>query len=125
MSLNVGVVGVGVRGRHSLEQMLAKVDCVRIGLVSMYPATNPVLLEGFTEEGARKYAAILGAQYVEDWREVVHSPDVDIISVMVEPGVAYPVIMDAIGAGKHVLCDKPVVKCPAEEEAVRQAVAES
>ena len=125
MSLNVGVVGVGVRGRHSLEQMLAKVDGVRIGLVSMYPATNPVLLEGFTEEGARKYAANLGAQYVEDWREVVHSPDVDIISVMVEPGVAYPVIMEAIGAGKHVLCDKPVVKSPAEAEAVRQAVAES
>lgn len=125
MSLNVGVVGVGVRGRHSLEQMLRKVEGVQIRSVSMYPGTHPVLLEGFTEARAREYAANLGASYLEDWRQVVQDPEVDIISVMVEPAAAYPVIMEAIASGKHVLCDKPMVKSPEEAENIRRAVAES
>lgn len=43
-----------------------------------------------------------------DWRAAVEDPDIDVIDVLVPNALHYEVVMAAIEAGKHVICEKPL-----------------
>jgi predicted dehydrogenase len=45
---------------------------------------------------------------VTDWREVIESPDVDIVDVCTPPGTHPEIVEAAASAGKAVLCEKPL-----------------
>jgi predicted dehydrogenase len=120
--LKVGVVGTGVRGRHGLEMYLARVPGVKITKVSYYQDSDPVMLEGNGVPYAKSQAERYGAEYEEDWRNVINDPEIDIISVMVEPAKACKVILASVESGKHILCDKPPVKTAEQAEDVLKAV---
>lgn len=57
-----------------------------------------------------------------DWRQLVTAPDVDVVSIAVPP-VAQPFItIAAAGAGKAILCEKPVASDAASAERMLAAV---
>jgi predicted dehydrogenase len=54
------------------------------------------------------------ARSMDDWRAVVDAPDVDAISITTPNDLHLEIIRAAAAAGKHILCEKPVGKTPAE-----------
>lgn len=120
--IRVGVVGVGVRGRHSLELSLSAIDGVQLQAVSFYSESDPVLLEGSGEASARAYAERHGAEYEEDWKTLVRRDDIDLISVMVEPAKTAEVVLEAVSAYKAIICDKPLAVHIRDAEQISEAV---
>ena len=111
--VGIGLIGTGYMGKcHALAWNAVKPvfgDCPDIRLVHL-GETNPEL--------AREKAAALGfAKSTADWRDLVHDPDVDVISVTT-PNVFHPeMAISALEAGKHVWCEKPMA--PAFQDALR------
>ncbi len=51
-----------------------------------------------------------------DWRDAVADPDIDIIDISTPPQFHEEIAVAAIGAGKHVFCEKPVTNLATEAE---------
>jgi len=120
--LGVGVIGVGVRGRHSWERILQLHPACEVKAVSLYPGISQAMLEGQGEEHARAYAEELGAQYCGDYREVIGRDDVHVISMMVEPLHSAKIAVEAAEAGKHIVSDKPTATTLNDAERIVNAV---
>ena len=45
---------------------------------------------------------------VSDYKEVLDRNEIDIVVVAVPHNLHYPIVMDALHAGKHVICEKPL-----------------
>jgi UDP-N-acetylglucosamine 3-dehydrogenase len=73
------------------------------------------------EERAEEKAALYGAKAYTDYKEVLKLEDVDAISVCLPNYLHAPVSIDALNAGKHVLCEKPMATSKEEAEAMIQA----
>jgi predicted dehydrogenase len=62
-----------------------------------------------TEANARRVAAAKGIERVHrSVEDLVHDPEVDIVDVALPPDLQPPAVMQAIGAGRHVLAQKPL-----------------
>ncbi len=108
--LRIGVVGIGIRGQHSYEQILKKDSRVEIVACSHYPNASKVLEEGADENFRREYAKKLGAEYYDDYRQLLEREDIELISLMCEPSRALELGRECFDAGKDVLRDKPMTK---------------
>ena len=97
--MNVGIVGCGLIG-----QKRARV---------LGPA-RLVLCADTVPARAHALAAGHGAAATADWRQVVASPDVDIVIVATTNDMLAEIAAAAAAAGKHVLVEKPVARNLAE-----------
>jgi predicted dehydrogenase len=57
----------------------------------------------------------------QDWRAVVARPGIDLIDVCTPPQFHTPVVLAALEAGKHVVCEKPLATNLAEVDRIVQA----
>lgn len=64
------------------------------------------------EEKAAKVASDLGCKYTADWKSILD--EVDAISFATPHHLHYPMAMEAIAAGKHVLMEKPLANSEQE-----------
>jgi predicted dehydrogenase len=55
----------------------------------------------------RSVAAELGARPFDDWRGLIGSADVELVSIVTPPSEHHDIAIAALEAGKHVLCEKP------------------
>ena len=95
--LRVGVIGVGWGA-------MVQVPAFRAAGGYEVAALCSRRAERAAEAGAR-----LGIEDVStDWERFVARPDLDIISVCTPTDLHREQVLGAIGAGKHVLCEKPV-----------------
>src|SRR5438552_14327098 len=53
-------------------------------------------------------------RYVEDYRVVLAAPEIQAVVVATPTATHYGVVREALEAGKHVLCEKPICSCPTE-----------
>lgn len=51
-----------------------------------------------------------------DYKEVIHRPDVDIVGIFTPDHLHMEMIREALSAGKHVICTKPMVNSLAEAQ---------
>ncbi len=59
-------------------------------------------------ERAREQAATHGiAEATDDFQALLSRPDLDAVAIATPPAAHYEMVMAAIAAGKHVLCEKP------------------
>jgi predicted dehydrogenase len=59
-------------------------------------------------EKARRFAAEYGiGESIASFEAVLRRPDIDVVSICTPPHLHYPMVMAAIGANKHVICEKP------------------
>lgn len=72
------------------------------------PRCEVVAIASTSLERAKEKAARLGIPKASgDWRELVASPEIDIVSVAVPPSLQPEVAAAAAAAGKHLFCEKP------------------
>lgn len=123
MEIGVGIIGCGIRGRHGYEQYLATHPYARLRALAHYPDSSAGLREGRTPEQDEAYARELGVPfYGEDYRRVLERRDIQIVSLMVEPGQVAGYVEQAAAAGKHLVLDKPLAGSVADGRRIVEAV---
>ncbi|HLN14304.1 MAG TPA: Gfo/Idh/MocA family oxidoreductase [bacterium] len=109
--VRVGIVGAGFIGPAHIEALR------RLGFVDV------VALAGATQASAeRKAGALCVPRAYGDYRELIADPGVEVVHITAPNELHYAVARDALAAGKHVVCEKPLALTSAESaELVRLA----
>ncbi|MDR1286514.1 MAG: Gfo/Idh/MocA family oxidoreductase [Treponema sp.] len=71
------------------------------------------------EETARRYGF---SRFCTDWRRVVEDPKIDIVDICTPDNFHREIAVAAAGAGKHVVCEKPLALSYAEAREMTGAV---
>lgn len=77
---------------------------------------NVVAIAGFHRNKTGKFAGELGLRAFDDWRELVASADIDLVSIATPPSEHREMALAALEQGKHVLCEKPTAMNAREAE---------
>ncbi|MDO5661300.1 MAG: Gfo/Idh/MocA family oxidoreductase [Brachybacterium sp.] len=109
--VRIGLIGAGgIAGAH-LNGYRALGE--QVSVVAIADA-DPATLAARTEEtGARGYANFL---------DLIHDPEVDAVDICLPHHLHRGAIVAAAGAGKHILCEKPLCLTVDEAREVREAV---
>jgi predicted dehydrogenase len=102
--LNIGVVGYGFMGRTHSNAYKRVNDFFDL-------AYRPVLkaICGRTADAAQAFADRWGYESIEtDWRKLVARKDIDAIDICTPNNTHAEIALAAAGAGKMVLCEKPL-----------------
>ncbi len=83
-------------------------------------------LIGRDPQKAASRAAMFGIpQPSTNWAETFADPDIDIVAVATPPHTHGPIVLDAVRAGKHVMCEKPFARDLAEAREMLAAAEEA
>ncbi|WP_280403753.1 Gfo/Idh/MocA family protein [Nocardia brasiliensis] len=116
-TLGIGLVGHAFMGRAHSHAWRSADAFFELPL-------RPVLSALAGRDAARAAAAAdqLGwAHAVGDWRQLLERDDVDLIDICTPGDSHAEIAIAALGAGKHVLCEKPLANTVAEAEAMAAA----
>jgi predicted dehydrogenase len=103
--LRVGIIGAGFARSTQVPAFQA---CPGVEVVSIASAHL---------ERAEQVARELGIPHaLQDWREVVRDPNVDLVSIVTPPHLHREMAVAAVHAGKAVLCEKPTALEASEAE---------
>ena len=83
------------------------------------PPVRLVAMADVNEEFARGQAARYGFErYETSWEAIAAADDIDAVSIVVANHLHRPIAEGLLGAGKHVLCEKPLAPSVADAEAM-------
>lgn len=103
--LRVGIIGAGFARSTQVPAFQA---C---------PGVEVVAIASAHLERAEQAARELGIpRAMQDWREVVRDPNVDLVSIVTPPHLHREMAVAAVHAGKAVLCEKPTALEASEAE---------
>lgn len=97
--LNVAVVGCGIGRSHIVEGYLPNADRFRVAVLC---DIDPQRLEAVGEEFGIE-------RRVTNFDDLLAMDEIDVIDICTPPGVHLPMVAAALEAGKHVVCEKPLV----------------
>ena len=109
--LRVGIIGAGTISAYHMNGYKA------------LPNTELRAICDLNAEAAKARAEEFGISKVfTDYHDILNDPDIDAVSIVTPTFTHKQIVLDAIAAGKHVLCEKPPFLTVAEaEECVRAA----
>lgn len=112
--IKIGVIGCGAiaRRRHLPEYVLL-------------PNVEIVAVADVNAERADEMAAQYGAKAYTDYRELLKHEGLDAVSVCTPNALHAPISIEAMEAGKHVLCEKPMAISETEARAMIAASAKT
>ena len=105
----MGIIGCGLIGRKRSKALGVGGKLVACADVDM--------------KRAEELARISAAKAFLDWRELVNSPDVDVVIVATLHDSLAAITQAAVKANKHVLVEKPAARSTKEIESVMRAAA--
>ncbi len=113
--VTIAVIGCGRISENAHFPALSKMENVRI----KYACD---LIREKAEDKAARYGA---EQVITDYKTALSDPEVEAVYVLTPNYAHYTVTMDALRAGKHVFCEKPItvnypLSCEMAEEAKKQ-----
>ena len=108
--VNYGFIGPGSRGNRLLKRHLQNID---VG--------NCVAICDIYEPNLNKALKIFDGKPTPytDYRKLLEQDDVDAVFITTPLYLHYPVMKDALEAGKHVFCEKSLVFTPEEVHSLR------
>lgn len=115
--VRVGIIGCGniARGKHMPG--LSKIKEVEmVAFCDLIPERA---------EAAAKQFGVPGAKTYVDYRDLLARDDIDVVHVCTPNDSHAPITIDALRAGKHVMCEKPMALDSAEARAMVAAHKES
>ena len=97
--INIGIIGAGRIGRVHVESIRTQVA----------DAAVKVLADPFMNEQTAEWAKQMGVERVtKDYREILADPGIDAVLICSSTDTHASISIEAIEAGKHVFCEKPV-----------------
>ena len=115
MSLRIGIVGAGANTRSRHIPGFQEIDGVEVSAVC-----------NRSRESGQKVAEEFGIAHVfEDWKELVHSDQVDAVCVGTWPYMHCPISVEALAAGKHILTEARMAMNLEEAKRMHQAAQQS
>jgi predicted dehydrogenase len=103
--IRTAIFGSGFMGRVHLEA------------VRRLESVEAAAIAGRNEEAIRRMGAGFSIPTVtKDYRDVLRDPDIDAVHICTPNAQHFSMAKDALVAGKHVLCEKPLTTTVAESE---------
>jgi predicted dehydrogenase len=104
-TIKTAIIGTGFMGRVHLEAV-RRVEYV-----------EAVAISGRNAEAAQKLASGFSIpKVVSDYREIMRDPAIDAVHICTPNAQHFPMAKEALQAGKHVLCEKPLATSVEEGE---------
>lgn len=111
--LNIGIIGAGRIGKVHLQSVTRYVaDAKVIALADPF-------MNAETEEWARSLGV---GKLTRDYKEILADPEVDAVFICSSTDTHSAISLEAIAAGKHIFCEKPVDHDLGKIKAVMQAL---
>ena len=111
--LGVGVVGAGVIFKQHAEAYAQLADRVRLTAVAEVD-------EAKLQQATTQYEVPFGCR---DYRQLLERKDVAVVAVCTPPCAHDQVVIDALEAGKYVICEKPLAHTLEAADRIRQVAA--
>lgn len=105
---NVAIIGVGIGRSHIVEGYLPNSDKFKVKVLC---DLNAERLASVADEFAIE-------RRIASFDDVLAMDDIDVIDICTPPGLHYGMVMAALRAGKHVICEKPLVGSLAQVDEV-------
>lgn len=113
--LNIGIIGAGRIGKVHLESISYHVK----------NATVTAMADPFMNEETEKLIRNYGVSKVtKDYKDILNDTDIDAVLVCSSTDTHAAISIEAINAGKHVFCEKPVDHSIEKIQAVADALKE-
>ncbi|WP_159281995.1 Gfo/Idh/MocA family protein [Rahnella variigena] len=115
--LKIAIIGTGNISHNHIQGYLEFADrCQIVALVDIYPEK--------AEEKKRHYG-LTNAKVYASHEEILGDTEIDVFDVCTPPYVHAEISINALNAGKHVLCEKPMAASLQECDAMISAAKES
>jgi len=102
--LGIGLIGTGFMGKtHALAFAAVKATMLDVPTPRL-----EIVCEHDLQHAQDKAEQFGFARATDDWRALVNDPRVDIVSITTPNHLHYQMALEAIAAGKHVYCEKPL-----------------
>ncbi len=108
--MNIGVIGAGRIGKVHCESITYHVKDARVAAIA-----DPV----WTED-SKKWARDMEIPACIDYHEILDDPTIDAVMICSSTQTHAKISKEAIHAGKHIFCEKPVSQDISEIKAVRK-----
>ena len=97
--VNVGIIGAGRIGKVHVESICTQVANAKV----------KTLADPFMNEQTAEWAKDMGvANVTKDYKEILADPEIDAVLICSSTDTHSPISVEAIKAGKHVFCEKPI-----------------
>lgn len=97
--INVGIIGAGRIGKVHCESIMRYVK----------NATVKAVADPFMNEDTIAWAKGLGiGEFYEDYHKILEDDDIQAVLICSSTDTHSPISLEAIAAGKHVFCEKPI-----------------
>ena len=114
--VNVGIIGAGRIGQVHTKSILSGVPDAKI-LAIADPYMKPEVAEWAKSVGIENVYA--------DYRKILEDPRIDAVLICASTDLHAQLSLEAIAAGKHIFCEKPIDQSIAKIEEVKAALAAS
>ena len=95
----VGIIGAGRIGRVHIQSICTQVPDAKI----------KTLADPFMNEETEKWAKEMGIhKTTKEYKEIINDPEIDAVLICSSTDTHSPISVEAIKAGKHVFCEKPI-----------------
>ncbi len=97
--LNIGIIGAGRIGKVHLESISYHVK----------NATVTAIADPFMNDETRAFCESFGVEKIyTDYKKIIEDETIDAVLVCSSTDTHAPISIEAINAGKHVFCEKPL-----------------
>src|ERR1700683_55057 len=111
-TVNTAMIGVGNRGSFLLQGVLRQPNAKVLALSDIKPDRLDKAATAAAKDNPATYA---------DWQQVIERKDVDAVFIATPPYLHSEMAIQAIKAGKHVYCEKPLGITPSQVRALLDA----
>ena len=102
--IRLGVIGCGGFGLYALQQF------------AQVPGVTLAGMAGTHRQAAYAAAQRFGIPDIEDVGKMLARDDIDLVYIATPPFLHHPQAMEALRAGKHVICEKPLAMTVAQAD---------
>jgi myo-inositol 2-dehydrogenase/D-chiro-inositol 1-dehydrogenase len=111
--INVGIIGIGRIGRVHGESITKYVKNARVKAVA----------DPFLNDNGKAWAQSLGiTETYTDYKKILADPAIEAVLICASTDQHSPISLEALKAGKHVFCEKPIDHSVEKIKEVLQAV---